>query len=221
MTPPDTGQQPPPPFRPTLCIDFDGVIHSYEKGWQDGSIYGTVVPGFFAWAIQAVEHFTLVVYSSRSKSPEARTAMMEWLGTQSVQAIRDGEVPSNYEWPRLLDHLEFAAEKPAAWLTIDDRAICFTGDWADPRLSPSALLAFRPWTFQGRNPEGPPGYGWKLYLEPTHQAYLYLQAGRALEVWRNGWSSSQTILPRQPIPPEMNVAGLWWRPWPAVEGGPD
>lgn len=119
--------------KPKLCIDFDGVIHSYDRGWQDGVIYGTVVPGFFEWAAEAQGLFELVIYSSRSSTDAGRLAMGSWLAEQ-VRA-----------WGG--EHLRFtmSAEKPPAFLTIDDRALTFKGDWAHPDLAPEALAAFKPW----------------------------------------------------------------------------
>ena len=40
---------------------------------------------------------------------------------------------------------EFSAVKPPAWLTIDDRALCFQGDWKDPNFSVAAIEHFKPW----------------------------------------------------------------------------
>jgi len=112
-------------MKPILCLDFDGVIHSYEKGWQDGEIYGTPTAGFEEWALQAYPHFRLVIYSSRSK--EGSQPMKNWM-------LRHGLNP---------DLFEFAHEKPAAFLTIDDRALTFQGRWED--FDPALLLMFRPW----------------------------------------------------------------------------
>lgn len=126
--------------KPILCIDFDGVIHSYEKGWQGGEIYGHVVPGFFEWAREAVHNFTLVIYSSRSKEPDQLMAMDYWLHIKWQEWVRINGIVE----PR--PRVTFSHQKPPAFLTIDDRAICFRGDWSDPNLTPDALLAFRPWT---------------------------------------------------------------------------
>ena len=129
--------------KPIICIDFDGVVHDYYKGWQDGSIYGDVVPGFFDWAVRANKDFNLIIYSSRSKDKDMRLKMenwiwlhyMEWCGNNDK--ITDG---------RAFDALfEFSTGKPAAYITIDDRAICFQGDWNAPEFSPEAILAFKPW----------------------------------------------------------------------------
>lgn len=129
--------------KPTLCIDFDGVIHRYSKGWQGGAIYDGVTPGFFEWAEQAAQYFKLVIYSSRSKDPEQIEQMQLWLAWQR-KAWRERGGKHEIDAPL---EFEFASEKPPAFLTIDDRAVRFDGDWSDPALSPEKLAAFKPWTY--------------------------------------------------------------------------
>ncbi len=128
-------------YRPTLCIDFDGVIHSYEKGWQNGVIYGTVTPGFWEWAEKATRLFKLVIYSSRSKDEAGLAAMMAWMIEQR-KAWR--AIGGMHETPDPLS-FDFAHEKPAAFVTIDDRAIQFHGKWSIPELEPEVLRDFKPW----------------------------------------------------------------------------
>lgn len=151
-------------FRPIICIDFDGVIHSYEKGWQDGVIYGNITPGFFDWAFHVSTKCDLVIYSSRSKTQAGIDAMRSWLFLHwkkraedyCIAAIFD-EVSANELELFCIDSSDgspekgnvlkftFANEKPKAFLTIDDRAICFQGTWSDLDLSLESILAFKPW----------------------------------------------------------------------------
>lgn len=126
----------PVPYKPTIAIDFDGVIHSYEAGWQDGEIYGEVVPGFWEWAKEAEPIFNLVVHSARSGSLGGNEAMSKWLQSKFP--------PELAPMPRL----EFSYDKPKAMLYINDRALTFNGDWYDRDLSPSALREFKPWNQQ-------------------------------------------------------------------------
>jgi hypothetical protein len=130
-----------PDFKPILCIDMDGTIHAYSKGWQNGELYDDVTPGFFEWAETARDYFKLVIYSSRSKTDEGVIAMDTWLHEQQIAWVKSGS--ARYPWKPLT--FEFAHEKPAAWLTIDDRAICFRGDWSAPELTADAMYGFKPW----------------------------------------------------------------------------
>jgi hypothetical protein len=129
----------------TLCIDFDGVAHSYERGWQDGVIYGTATPGFFDWCqrMQMVAaardtEIELCIYSSRSKTAAGIAAMKLWLEAQIAAYCLTTGRPFTATFT-------FACEKPPAWVTIDDRCIRFCGSWADPELEPAAVLDFLPW----------------------------------------------------------------------------
>lgn len=137
----------------TICIDFDGVIHDYRKGWCLGEIYGDVVPGFFEWAERAAQDFRLVVYSSRSATPEGVDDMKAWLEAQLRRWHDAGpywvDSGLGLHWRLRPDVFEFSATKPPALVTIDDRGIQFRGDWSAPELSVEAIRAFKPWNAGG------------------------------------------------------------------------
>lgn len=125
--------------KPTLCLDFDGVIHAYTSPWVDArTIPDPVTPGFFEWAVRAEQEFRLVIYSSRSKEPGAIGAMRKWLAEQWEEG--DG-----HDFLIPMPAFTFAHEKPAAHLTIDDRAVCFNGDWKAYQLDPDVMSRFKPW----------------------------------------------------------------------------
>lgn len=124
--------------KPILCLDFDGVVHSYRSGWKGADVIpDPPVDGAIAFMLDALQYFDVVIFSSRSNQLGGTTAMQTWLKEHAGQCwypTPDG--------PGLED-IRFASEKPPAFLTIDDRAICFNGDWTS--LSPKTLLQFKPW----------------------------------------------------------------------------
>lgn len=131
--------------KPILCVDFDGVIHAYTSPWVDEvTIADGPVPGALQWLWRAVEFFDVRIYSSRSKVPAARRAMLEWMIRYSIQEFGVGH-PMALDNPGGAYPITFADEKPPAFLTIDDRALTFEGDWSDPAMDPGFLLTFKPW----------------------------------------------------------------------------
>ena len=122
-----------------LVLDFDGVIHSYKSGWQGASVIpDPPVPGAFEFILEAVKHFDVAIYSSRSGQEGGKQAMLEWLGYWSVI-----ELPHDTNLG-FLGNIQWPTEKPPAFLTIDDRAMLFTGQWPDM----DDLKNFKPWYYQ-------------------------------------------------------------------------
>lgn len=129
--------------KPILCVDFDGVIHAYTTPWTDAvTISDGPVPGALEWLWKATEWFDVQVYSSRSKEHEAVTAMRVWMRSEASK-IWDHDHPMAFAHGPADYPITFCHEKPAAFLTIDDRAITFEGDWS--ALEPADLLKFKPW----------------------------------------------------------------------------
>jgi hypothetical protein len=134
--------------KPILCLDFDGVIHSYASGWKGADVIpDPPVPGALAFIEEAARTFRVAIFSSRSNQPGGIDAMKRWLeghlGLHYAKTEGIGEAVRAVTMVR--DLIEWPTEKPPAFLTIDDRAILFNGNWADPLFSPAALLTFRPW----------------------------------------------------------------------------
>jgi hypothetical protein len=101
--------------KPILLVDFDGVCHSYVTGWQGADVIPDApVPGLEKAFQSYLEHFDVQIYSARTKQEGGREAMVEWFDKY---------------FPSILHAIKFPEQKPAAFLTIDDRAITFIGEW--------------------------------------------------------------------------------------------
>lgn len=123
--------------KPILCVDFDGVIHSYTSGWKGATtISDPPVEGAMQFLNNALDHFVVCVYSSRSAHEDGIYAMRKWLRKHWLDAGLPGEREVLIGWP---------LSKPSAFITIDDRCICFDGTWP----SMESLKAFKPWYKRG------------------------------------------------------------------------
>lgn len=123
--------------RPILCLDFDGVIHSYSSGWKGAAVIpDPPVPGAIEFIYSAVEHFRVAIFSSRSRQDGGIDAMRGWLRMALAAAIDD-----KADVDRVFALIEWPEEKPAAMVTLDDRALTFTGEWP----SIETIKNFKPW----------------------------------------------------------------------------
>jgi len=123
--------------KPILCLDFDGVIHSYTSGWSGAAIISDPpVRGALDFLVVAHKHFNVQIYSSRSSQPGGIEAMQEWL-----QYCLEEHAPEINVIELVYKHIKWPISKPPAMVTIDDRALTFNGTW--PPISD--LLNFKPW----------------------------------------------------------------------------
>ncbi len=123
--------------KPILCLDFDGVCHSYVSGWQGANtIPDPPVEGLFEFLEEVRHHFSIHIYSSRSHQEGGIEAMREWF---------DYWIEVDYGNSSPEFGLHFPTHKPAAKVTIDDRGILFMGMWPSIEL----LRNFQPWNKGG------------------------------------------------------------------------
>jgi histidinol phosphatase-like enzyme len=104
-----------------LAIDFDGVIHNFDKGYYDGTCYGDPLPGSLDALRNLSKNYKIIIFTAKAKPN--RPLVNGKTGTQLVE-----------EW--LQKHgvfecvSEITSEKPRAFLYIDDNGYRHT-DWED------------------------------------------------------------------------------------------
>lgn len=94
--------------KPVLAIDFDGVIHRYNQGWKDGSIYDIPVPGVKESLEKLSKKYTLVIHSARARSKTQIRMIQDWLTKNNLS-----------------QYISRIEPKIVAKLYVDDSAISF------------------------------------------------------------------------------------------------
>jgi len=109
----------PPGFENDLkniAIDFDGVIHTFDKGFHDGTCYGAPIDGSLLAIKELSKKFNIIIFTAKAKP--SRPLVQGKTGTELV-----------IEWLTKHDVMQYVqevtAEKPRAQLYIDDKGYHF------------------------------------------------------------------------------------------------
>lgn len=118
-------EQVPPGFEKdlrNLAIDFDGVVHNFDKGWHDGTCYGNPIPGSIEAIKELSKRWNLILFTAKVK-PD-RPLVNNKTGMELVQ-----EWLIKHDIHQYFDYI--TCEKPRAEFYIDDKAIEFCNNWEE------------------------------------------------------------------------------------------
>lgn len=131
--------------RPTISVDFDGVLHAYTSGWKGASVIPDgPVSGAIEWLCDLVDPLRgedalkVVVCSARARRPWGWWAVRRWLREQIFEHYGCDQVRADDVW----SSIRVTSTKPAAIVYVDDRAWRFDGKHFP---SSEELRAHRPW----------------------------------------------------------------------------
>lgn len=107
-----------------ICVDFDGVVYPNMRYVGPTELPEAPVPGAEEGLRKLLEHHRVVCHSCRCETREGRLAIRGFLDSLGLQAV------------------EVAEHKPVAAVYLDDRAVCFRGDWG---AAVEEVATFAPW----------------------------------------------------------------------------
>jgi len=115
--------------RKTIAIDFDGVLHKYSKGWQDGSIYDDEMTSLCDLFNLLLEKYNVFIFSTRSPRQIKNWIEDKMLRTAFLAEHPDLKIIPFYKkfW-KSFRTVGITKRKLPAHIYIDDRAYKFE-DW--------------------------------------------------------------------------------------------
>lgn len=105
-----------------LAIDFDGVIHNFNKGYYDGTCYGEPIKGSLEALKKLSKNYNIIIFSSKClpdrplvQGKTGKELIIEWLQKYNVlKYVKD------------ITHFKVRAK-----YYIDDKGISFKNNWED------------------------------------------------------------------------------------------
>jgi hypothetical protein len=105
----------------TIGVDFDGVIHQYSRGWQDGSIYDPPMEGALEGLRSLMVEDAVFIFTSREPAQVAG-----WLAERGFHVVIDGPPGPRRDFWNQRGVLLVTNRKLPATAYLDDRAVPFT-----------------------------------------------------------------------------------------------
>jgi len=133
--------------KPTIAVDFDGVIYQRPKSERGNMVYlAPPVAGAMNFIRFLTSAFEVVIFSSRftgERAEESIQSCKDWFLRQLHHEVLIciAQDKPRFDPQEIFDKLQFTAIKPIARVYLDDRAVKFSGQF--PRIPD--LLNFKTW----------------------------------------------------------------------------
>lgn len=113
--------------KPTIAIDFDGVIHKYSEGWKDGTIYDKPINGSHEALFQLKHKFWVYIFTTRAVQDVVNWMNSKFWGNGEM-GFRTIAMPEGTRFWHGSDVAVSNRKLPAMYY-VDDRGIRFDGSW--------------------------------------------------------------------------------------------
>lgn len=112
------------PAELSIAVDFDGVIHSYSRGWHTKDIYDPPMPGAERALGSLIQAYGVFILTARPADE-----VLVWCETE-FPLLRFQLIPEDVRYWDRRGVIGVTNRKLPALAYIDDRAIRFT-NWQD------------------------------------------------------------------------------------------